>query len=107
MTDLPANRARLFLEELKANWRSSPAGKYWSDFYETLCRMSSDSKPPAPLILAASGASDRAKHSRLAAQLEWAINHACLDPALEYLSGVPAEGWNVATEEGWDREYWT
>ncbi|QVL46996.1 MAG: hypothetical protein KFB96_14740 [Thiocapsa sp.] len=97
-----------FLAAIKAEGRSSPAGMHWQAFYEFLLRSGepSASKPPAPLILAASGASDDAKHRRLAEQLDWAIRHGVFKDAVEFLKTIPTEHWNLNSPARWYTENW-
>jgi len=76
---------RLYLAKIKAQGRSSPADRHWQDFYQFLLHHQQEhagEKPPIPLILAASGASDRAKHDRLSRQLDWAIANNCFEAAI-------------------------
>jgi hypothetical protein len=92
------------LDRLKSNEKSSPAGHAWHLFYEHLCgRKRAGEDPPPPLILAASGESDFAKHDRLAAQLRWAAENDCLEMAIAYLRRLPSEKWNTAPVEQWGR----
>lgn len=95
-----------FLAAIKAEGRSSPAGMHWQAFYAVLLHsgVPSVSKPPVPLILAASGASDDAKHRRLAEQLDWAIRHGVFKDAVECLKTIPAEHWNLNSPARWYRE---
>lgn len=99
-----------FLEQIKAEGRSSPAGQYWMAFHEMLCRQASRTvivRPPMPLILAASGESDFSKHKRLEEQLRWAQENGVLDEAIEFLRGLRPDQWNCGTPENWHRSsYW-
>ena len=99
-------RINQFLSDLKAGGRSSPAGDYWQRFYKLLQAKTKagHGNPPVPMILAASGESDDSKHRRLSSQLQWALENGCLDDALDYLQGVPAEHWNSSTSERWDED---
>ena len=58
-------------------------------------------RPPVPLILAASGESDAAKHNRLRQQLEWADGHGFLPVALSRLAAIPPERWNSGSLGSW------
>jgi hypothetical protein len=106
MTD--EERRQQFLADIKSKGRSSPAGKHWDEFFEFLRRHSSGAgRPPVPLILAASGASNRTKHKRLSDQLRWAIDQGCLAEALAFLQGLSDDKWNTGSAEEWDRDsYW-
>jgi len=99
-------RIQQFLNTVKAEGRSSPAGTHWNQFFEFLCARSlpSRSTPPVPLILAASGESDDNKHTRLSSQLEWALENGCLEEAIRYLEGIPVEKWNSRALDKWQRE---
>jgi hypothetical protein len=91
-----------FLSALRARRRSSPAGYAWQQFYELLRarKQPGSTNPPVPLILAASGASNAAKHQRLTLQLRWARENGCLDEAIEYLQGIPSGQWNSGLWNG-------
>lgn len=95
-----------FLKPIRAEGRSSPAGTYWHEFYEFLQARAKPGQtwPKAPLILAASGESNRAKHDRLRVQLEWANEAGCLEEAIGYLQGIPADRWNSGNLECWDKD---
>lgn len=98
-----------FLYEIKEEGRSSPAGMYWNDFFKFLKSFenSKESNPPVPLILAASGESDTSKHQRLSKQLEWALEHHCLDEAIEFLNKLSRDQWNSGSLENWSKNsYW-
>jgi hypothetical protein len=95
-----------WLAELKAQGHSSPAGRYWNDFYELLCEYQQKvgvRRPPAPLILAASGESAASKHQRLAEQLAWAEEHECLSAALSFLAAIQPDQWEHCTADQWYR----
>ena len=108
MTD--EERRQQFLETIKSLGRSSPTGKYWAEFHALLKRhgRAGEAKgPPVPLILAASGESDRSKHDRLAHQLLWAIDHGCFAEAVTYLEGLADdEQWNIGSADSWDQDYY-
>ena len=93
------------LEQLKAEGRSSPSGLSWDNFHKMLCRYARPeaTRPPMPLILAASSESDDTKHRRLAEHLEWAHRNGCLDEALQFLNELEPEKWNQSTLENWNR----
>jgi len=99
-----------FLERIKSEGRSSPAGQHWLAFHELLCQRSAKAgagRPPVPLILAASGESNSSKHQRLEEQLRWAHANGVLAEAIEFLNGLPPEQWNLGTAENWHRSsYW-
>lgn len=102
--------AETFLEQIKSEGRSSPAGMHWNNFFNFLCskQQPGQRKPPVPLILAASGASDASKHWRLSEQLRWAEESGCLDDALSFLQFISAEHWNTCSPEQWNQDnYWT
>ena len=99
-----------FLNAIKAESRSSPAGVYWQEFYAFLQTKKQEYQddPPIPLILAASGESDASKHRRLSSQLEWATKNGCIDEAIRYLEDIPNEQWNSGTLEQWEQDsYWS
>ncbi len=104
-TDL---RIEQFLNTVKVDGRSSPAGMHWHMFYDFLQAKAqmSQAKPPVPLILAASGESDGSKHRRLASQLEWALENNCLDDAIRYLEAMPEDQWNIGTLEQWEQDHY-
>lgn len=96
------------LAQLLARGCSAPAGRHWHAFHlwlEAHGRGRSN-KPPVPLILAASGASNAMKHERLREQLEWALKASILTEALEQLRQVPLDGWNRGPLDKWYEEYW-
>ena len=95
-----------FLERIKAEGRSSPAGQHWMAFHDLLChhaRAVGANRPPMPLILAASGEADNTKHQRLAEQLRWAQANGALTEALQFLNELPPDRWNQGTAESWYR----
>lgn len=87
---------KTFLTEIKNEGRSSPAGMHWDNFFNFLKKFKSPNEPdpPKPLILAASGESDTSIHNRLKRQLEWALEHHCLEEAIEFLKNISSENWN-------------
>ena len=98
-------RISQFLSAIRTDGRSSPAGMHWHDFWIFLVAKGgpNETKPPVPLILAASAESNGSKHSRLAAQLEWARAHGCLDEAIGFLEQIPNGNWNTGTKEAWEQ----
>ena len=93
------------LQRTKAEGRSSPSGLSWAKFHELLCGYMGSveaTRPPMPLILAASGESNSAKHQRLKEQLQWAQANACLKEALQFLNHLEPEQWNQGALEKWD-----
>lgn len=95
-----------FLERLKSNGYSSPAGQHWAAFYDLLAQHAQRtgvSRPFAPLILAASGESDSSKHYRLAEQLRWAEANGVLADALRFLTALQPNQWNQGSAESWHR----
>ena len=63
-------------------------------------------KLPVPLILAASGESDRSKHQRLSDQLDWAIANGCFDEAIEFLENLDENKWNSDPAKAGEREFY-
>ena len=64
---------REFLEAIRTEKRSAPAGKHWDSFYKHLlhiAKIDPQSKLLNPLILGGDIASDAAKHMRLSEQLD-------------------------------------
>jgi len=95
-----------FLQTIKSQGHSSPAGRYWDDFYKLLCQLAAQSNstlPPIPLILAASGESDEAKHGRLREQLRWAKANGHLVAALALLQKLDSSNWNHGIAKDWDQ----
>jgi len=93
-----------FLNDLKASWRSCPSK--WHEFHAFLLqhRAPDQPKPPVPLILAASAESAASKHNRLGMQLRWASSVGLLAEALDYLSAIPVDQWEVSTASDWNRD---
>jgi hypothetical protein len=101
--------ARVFMDELRQRGRSSPAGRHWHDFTVAIVKRAQpgdDSRPPPPLILAASDASNASKYQRLSEQLAWAERHGVLPEALAFLSALAEDQWNAGSVEDWDRSNW-
>jgi hypothetical protein len=95
-----------FLSVCKAAGKSAPAGRHWQAFFDLLRRQAESTgaaRPPVPLILAASGASDDSKRRRLAEQLRWAHYHGVLAEAMQFLESLDSEGWTHGSAEGWHR----
>jgi hypothetical protein len=98
-----------FLDRIKAEGRSSPAGMHWMAFHDLLTRHASrigTEAPPMPLILAASGEADNTKHRRLREQLRWALEHGVLAEALQFLNALRPDQWNWGTAENWHRSFY-
>jgi hypothetical protein len=95
-----------FLERIRREGRSSPAGQHWATFHDLLSRHAGRVgavRPPMPLILAASGESDESKFHRLAEQLRWAKVNGFLTEALQYLDDLQTDHWNHCSMEDWHR----
>jgi hypothetical protein len=98
-----------FLQKIRSQSRSSPAGRHWADFHALLSRYATkESWPPMPLILAASGESDQVKYERLGQQLLWAIENDCFAEAITFLESLHDDGqWNTAPLDAWAQDsYW-
>jgi len=97
-----------FLNEIKEDGRSSPAGMHWNEFSMFLksFREQGESDPPVPLILAASGESAASKHNRLSKQLEWAMDYHCLDEAIAFLEKLGSDKWNSSSPENWHKSHY-
>lgn len=100
-------RIEAFLSEIKLEGRSSPSGKHWHDFWKWLSKHSTKQteKPAMPLILAASGSSDFAKHDRLREQLMFAERHGFGSEAIEWLNSLALDAWNHGTESNWHQSF--
>ena len=100
-------RIDAFLREIKLEGRSSPSGKYWSDFCKWLSKQvpNQTEKPAIPLILAASGASDSTKHDRLREQLMCAERHGFALDASEWLDNRAHDDWNHGSESNWNQSF--
>jgi hypothetical protein len=95
-----------FLARLKTEGRSSPLGQHWARFHSLLCGHAGPvpaSRPPVPLILAASGESDHTKHRRLAEQLRWAQTNGVLKESLQFLVNLQPDQWNECAAKDWSR----
>jgi hypothetical protein len=95
-----------FLERIKVEGRSSPAGQHWAAFHALLSGCSQPTpagKPPPPLILAAAGESGDSKHRRLGEQLRWAEANGVLTDALQFLNDLKPDQWNSGSAESWNR----
>ncbi len=101
-------RKQEFLARIKSEGRSSPAGKHWADFHAVLMRhqKADESASLMPLILAASGASDKDKHQRLSDQLDWAIANDCFEVAIGFLEKLDEDNWNCGTPDKWNAEFY-
>jgi hypothetical protein len=95
-----------FLNEIRLDGRSSPAGFHWHRFFEFLQTKKTESRgdPPVPLILAAAGESNARKHERLAQQLEWALRHSILEEAIRFLQQIPVDRWNRGPLSTWNTD---
>lgn len=93
-----------YMDELKADGRACPAD--WPAFHRLLSsyQRPGTPKPPVPMILAASAESPASKHGRLREQLRWADAHGCLDESLAFLQSLPADGWEVSSEQAWHKD---
>ena len=80
---------------------------YWNNFFILLktFKQPGDLDPPVPLILAASGESDASKHLRLSKQLQWALDHDCLNEAIDFLRDLSFDKWNSGPLDTWNKEY--
>ena len=96
-------KINVFMAQLKSEGRSSPGGNSWAEFHAFLClyQTSRSDRPLVPLILAASGESDAAKHFRLAAQLQWVARQGRLTDAIGWLDQLARERWNTSPPETW------
>lgn len=96
-------RINVFLAIIKSEGRSSPAGRYWHDFWEWLEIKASNKadKPPKPLILAAAGASHANKYIRLREQLLFADMNGFGLEAVEWLAELAPENWNHGSKSNW------
>lgn len=99
-------RIQSYLDAIKRDGKSSPSGIHWNDFFIFLKKIKKPKEhaPLAPLILGASVESDATKHERLKTQLQWALEHDCLDKALEFLKNLNTDQWNTCSKEGWDKD---
>jgi hypothetical protein len=97
-----------FLDEIKKDERSSPSGRYWNNFFIFIktFKQPGEPDPPVPLILAASGESDASKHLRLSNQLQWALDHDCLNEAIDFLRTLSPDKWNSRPLDNWSKEYY-
>ena len=104
-------RKQRFLARIRSEGRSSPEGKHWADFHALLIRFQKVGEveaPPVPLILAASGESNRSKHQRLSEQLDWAIVNGCFDEAILFLESLSDDKWNTGASNDWNNDhYWS
>lgn len=95
-----------YLGTLKAAGRSAPDGRYWDELYRLITReFPKDTHPSVPLILAGSIASNAEKHQRLREHLSWAGDRGRLLAALDFLSTVPEDGWNVGGPGDWSKSF--
>ena len=103
----PLEKVDNFLSEIKTEGRSSPAGRNWRDFWKWLEKRvpAQIDKPPIPLILAASGASDSTKHDRLREQLMFAERHGFALEAIGWLNSLAYDDWNHGSESNWHQSF--
>ena len=96
-----------FLSEIQSERRSSPSGRHWHDFWKWLEKKVPNQieKPPMPLILAASGASDASKHDRLREQLLFAEHHGFSLEAIDWLTALPLDDWNHGSDGNWEKSF--
>ncbi len=94
-----------FLDKIRSEGRSSPAGQHWHRFWNWLVdhAPAGAGRPPAPLILAAAGESDAVKHDRLRAQLIFAHDHGCAEQAIDWLTALAPDHWNRGSAASWHR----
>ena len=103
MSDIQA-----YLDEIKTQGRSAPAGIHWDKLCKLVRRCSKvddDEELYNPLILGGHVASHSEKHQRLAHHLKWAERHHCLEEALAYLKVLPDEHWNRSMGDDWTEDY--
>ena len=103
----PIERIDAFLIQIKSEGRSSPTGRHWQDFGKWLEKQEPNQieKPPMPLILAASGASDATKHDRLREQLLFAERNGFLLGAIKWLNDLESDSWNHSSESNWHKSF--
>lgn len=94
-----------FLDQIRSEGRSSPAGQNWQRFWNWLVdhAPAGAGRPPAPLILAAAGESDAVKHDRLRAQLIFAHEHCFAEKAIHWLTALSPDHWNRGSAATWHR----
>jgi hypothetical protein len=100
MTDIEA-----YLERLRRNGYSAPAGTYWADLFRILRshQKAGELEPRNPLILGGAIASHKTKHARFREHLMWAYDNGCLDVVMQYLSDLEPDAWNRAQDdEDWN-----
>jgi hypothetical protein len=100
-------RINAFLDQIKSDGRSSPAGRHWNDFWKWLEKQvpNKTEQPAMPLILAASGVSDSTKHDRLREQLMFAERNGFAIEAIEWLSSLTLDDWNHGSESNWHKSF--
>lgn len=87
------------LAKLAAEERVCPKGDKWVELWEMLPKVNREGVsegwdgPPRPLILAACGESNSAKHQRLADHLRYAKENGVLDEIVSFLMSLPADEW--------------
>jgi len=103
----PSERIEKFLNTIKSEGKSSPSGRHWQDFWKWLDKHEPNriEKPPVPLILAASSASDSTKHDRLREQLMFADRYGFSLEAIEWLTSLEDAFWNHSSEANWHQPF--
>jgi hypothetical protein len=94
-----------FLDQIRAEGPSSPAGQHWQRFWKWLAERApaGAGSPPVPMILAAAGESDAVKHDRFRAQLVFAHEHGYLAEAIDWLTALAPDQWNRGSAAAWHR----
>ena len=88
-----------YFAQLKAEGRSSPAGKYWHSFFKRITRdFEQTDLPGNPLILGGSGASDQVKQERPARAVSLGASKRTVDGGFgltQFHSLRSLEYWNA------------
>lgn len=94
-----------FLDQIRSEGRSSPAGQHWQKLWKWIAERAPVrvGSPPFSLILAGAGESDAVKHDRLRAQLVFAHEHRYLAEALDWLTALAPDQWNRGSAAAWLR----
>lgn len=102
------NEIANYLDMLRLDERSSPAGRHWETFRDHIIqRAPQDAKYfPPPLILAAAAESDASKLRRLGDQLAWAQEYGLLPVAFEFLNSLKIEEWDGGSAASWQQSYY-
>lgn len=99
---------KAFSSDLIARGYCAPTGKRWQEFFDRIRCYSTESRPPAPLILAASGEPPSRKHLRLIEQLRWSASCHRIDDALQFLKELDHTDWEVVEGDQWSKQrYWS